>query len=191
MYEVFRPGGVWGRAQVAFGNVVDGLQPAVCGLVLLVVAGYSARRQRSWAPLALVAALSVPAVVVILGTKAVVDRVDPAGGLVPGRGAYPSGHAAFILLCSAGVAMLVERPVRWPARLVVAASCVLMAVALLFRGSHWVSDVLGGTLVGVAVLALACLLPVEGFRRPPSGSTTVRPGLAGDRAADLPELHNG
>lgn len=167
-YQVFRPGGIWAGAQLALGNVVDDLRPAVCGLVLLAVAGYCARRQRSWAPLFLLAALTVPAVLMIFGTKAVVDRVDPAGGFIPGRGAYSSGHSAFILLCSAGVAMLFERPVRWWARLVVAALCILMALSLLWIGLHWLSDILGGTLIGLAVLALACLLPVPGLRSPPT-----------------------
>lgn len=190
-YQVFRPGGVWAGAQGVFGHVIDALQPAVCGLVLVAVATYSARRQRSWAPLVLVAALTVPAVLVILGTKTVVDRVDPAGGFVPGRGAYPSGHAALVLLCSAGVAMLVERPVRWWARLVVAGLCVLMALSLLWIGLHWVSDVVGGTLVGLAVLGVACLLPVQAIRRPPDAAEEGPPDHSGTRAADLSGLHNG
>lgn len=189
-YQVFRPGGVWAGAQGVFGNVVDDLKPAVCALILLVVAVYSARRQRSWQPFVLVALLGVPTVLVILGTKAIVDRVDPAGGLVPGRGAYSSGHAAFILLCSAGVAMLIERPVRWPARLVVAALCVLMAVSLLYIGLHWVSDILGGTLVGVVVLALASLLPVQGLARRPIAPEEGQAGDSRSPAADLPGLHN-
>ena len=190
-YQVFRPGGVWAGAQLVFGNVVDDLQPAVCGLALLAVALYTARRQRSWAPLVLVAALTVPTVLIIFGTKAIVDRVDPAGGLVPGRGAYSSGHAAFILLCSAGVAMLIERPVRWWTRLVVAALCILMALSLLWIGLHWVSDVVGGTLVGLVVLPVACLLPVQALRRPllrPGGAQRGRPRV---RAPDRSGLHNG
>lgn len=190
-YQVFRPGGVWAGAQLAFGNVVDDLQPAVCALVLLAVALYTARNQRSWGPLVLVAALTVPTVLIIFGTKAVVDRIDPAGGLVPGRGAYSSGHAAFILVCSAGVAMLIERPIRWWAHVVVAAICVLMAISLLFIGLHWVSDVLGGTLVGVVVLAVASLLPVEGLRRRPTVSDEIPPDLVRDHVADQPTLHNG
>ena len=162
---------MWAGAQGVFGNVVDDLQPAVCGLVLLVVALYSAHHQRSWGPLVLVAVLTVPTVLIIFGTKAVVDRVDPAGGFIPGHGAYSSGHAAFILLCSAGVAMLIDRPVRRWASLVVAALCVLMALSLLWIGLHWVSDVLGGTLVGVVVLAAGVPAPGAG---PPAGAP--RPG---------------
>ena len=190
-YQLFRPGGVWAGAQLIFGNVVDDLQPAVCGLVLLVVALYSALRQRSWTPIVLVAVLTVPTVLIIFGTKAVVDRVDPAGGFLPGRGAYSSGHAAFILLCSAGVAMLIHRPVRPWAYLVVAALCVLMALSLLWIGSHWVSDVVGGTLVGLVVLPLACLLPVRGLRRPPRGRQGSPPPRPRVRAPDASGLHNG
>lgn len=190
-YQLFRPGGVWAGAQGVFGNVVDDLRPAVCGLVLLVVALYSALRQRSWTPLVLVAVLTGPTVLIILGTKAVVDRIDPAGGFLPGRGAYSSGHAAFILLCSAGVAMLIDRPVRWWARLVVVGMCVLMALSLLWLGSHWVSDVVGGTLVGLVVLPVACLLPVPGLRRPPPGTEEPPPRGPRVRAPDRSGLHNG
>ena len=191
IYQVFRPGGVWAGAQGAFGNVVDDLQPAVCGLVLLLVALYSAGRQRSWAPLVLVAALTVPTALIIFGTKAVVDRVDPAGGFIPGRGAYSSGHAAFILLCSAGVAMLIDRPVRRWAHVVVAALCALMALSLLWIGSHWVSDVVGGTLVGLVVLPLACLLPVQGLRRPLRRREEAPPRHPRVRAPEQSGLHNG
>ena len=190
-YQLFRPGGVWAGAQGVFGNVVDDLRPAVCGLVLLVVGLYSALRQRSWTPLVLVAVLTGPTVLIILGTKAVVDRIDPAGGFLPGRGAYSSGHAAFILLCSAGVAMLIDRPVRWWARLVVVGMCVLMALSLLWLGSHWVSDVVGGTLVGLVVLPVACLLPVPGLRRPPPGTEEPPPRGPRVRAPDPSGLHNG
>jgi membrane-associated phospholipid phosphatase len=191
VYQVFRPGGVWAGAQEVFGNVVDDLQPAVCVLILVAVAGYSARRQRSWAPLVLVAVLLVPTAMVILGTKTVVDRVDPAGGFTPGRGAYSSGHSAFILLCSAGVAMLIERPVRWWVRILVGGLCVLMALSLLWIGLHWFSDVVGGSLVGVVVLALACLLPVQGFRQRRSIEQEEPSVVARDRAPELPGLHNG
>lgn len=185
-YQLFRPGGAWGETQEAFEEVVGGLQPAVCGLVLLLVAVHAAARQRSSSPLRLVAALTVPTVVVVLGTKALVDRVDPGGGFIPGRGAYPSGHAAFIVACSAGVAMLIERPVRWGARVVVAALCVLMAVSLLSVGVHWVSDVVGGTLAGLVVLGLACLLPVPGVRRLPGGAEKAPPSASPDHAAVRP-----
>lgn len=191
VYETFRPNGTWAGAQEVFGNVVDGLQPTVCLLTLLAVATYASWRQRSWYPLAFSACLAVPAFLVIAGSKLLVDRVDPAGGVVPGHGSYPSGHAAVILLSSAGVAMLIERPVRWWARLVIAALCVLMALSLLWIGLHWFSDVMGGTLVGAVVLSLAGLLPVQGVRRPPSEVRGVASGVAGGPAPDLPDLHNG
>ena len=190
VYEAFRPGGTWAGAQELFGNVVDGLQPAVCLVVLLAVTTYSAWRQRSWYPLVFVTLLVAPTLFVIVGTKTLVDRVDPAGGLAADHGSYPSGHAAVVLVASAGVAMLIERPVRWWARLVVAAVCVLMALSLLWVGLHWFSDVVGGTLVGIVVLSLACLLPVQGFRSR-SESEAVSSSASRDRAADLPGLHNG
>ena len=75
--------------------------------------------------------------------------------------------------------------------LVVAALCILMALSLLWIGLHWLSDILGGTLIGLAVLALACLLPVPGLRSPPDVSLEAQPGLPRQRATELPGLHNG
>jgi undecaprenyl-diphosphatase len=159
LYELFRPHGYWGGGQELLGNIVDLAQPAVCVVLLAAFSLWVSAKQRRWRPglLALILVLTTAATVVV--TKWLVDRADPAGGFVPHSGSFPSGHVAFIVVCAGGAALVTGRSAsRWGATLVVLA-WFLMALSVLVIGLHWLSDVAGGTLVGVAVLGATASLP--------------------------------
>ncbi|MFE1771931.1 phosphatase PAP2 family protein [Streptomyces sp. NPDC059008] len=72
--------------------------------------------------------------------------------------AFPSGHALSVLVAGALLLWLLReygvRPVwRWTARTVVAVSVVGVGVTRVYLGVHWPSDVLGGWLLGGALVA--------------------------------------
>ncbi len=173
VYQLFRPGGSWGSAQELLGNIVDGAQPLVSLAALGVVALATAVRRRSWRPVVLAALLGVPTVAVVVATKWAVDREDPAGGFVPHDGSYPSGHVALVLVCGAGIALVLRRPVPRLAWLAVVTAWALMSLSILVIGLHWVSDVLGGTLVAIGVLAGALLVLVPRAGPQPRSTATV------------------
>ncbi|WP_432000193.1 phosphatase PAP2 family protein [Streptomyces sioyaensis] len=81
------------------------------------------------------------------------DPVDSAG-----YAAFPSGHALSALVAGALVLWLlrlhgVPRRWRWAARAVVAVSVVGVGFTRVFLGVHWPSDVVGGWLLGGALVA--------------------------------------
>lgn len=159
VYELFRPGGYWGGGQELLGNVVDLAQPAVCVGFLAAFSLCLSVRRRRWRPAIVALLLVVTTAVVVAATKWLVDRPDPAGGFVPHAGSFPSGHVAFVLVCAGGVVLLTGRPAsRWAVGLVVLAWS-LMALSVLVIGLHWLSDVVGGTLAGLAVLGAATSVP--------------------------------
>lgn len=72
--------------------------------------------------------------------------------------AFPSGHALSALVAGALLLWLLRlygaRPVwRWTARAVVAVSVVGVGVTRVYLGVHWPSDVVGGWLLGGALVA--------------------------------------
>jgi len=98
----------------------------------------------------------------IRGLKAEFERIRPehlhAGPLEPGF-SYPSGHAAGSLLVYGLLAWLVTRD--WPARRRWPVFCLALLMAVLIATTrvllqvHYLSDVVGGMLLGVGVLLVA------------------------------------
>ncbi|MGE3192661.1 MAG: phosphatase PAP2 family protein [Microbacteriaceae bacterium] len=111
--------------------------------------------RRPWAASAFIlgSALSSGAVQLM---KALFGRARPEDILVPlDSGSFPSGHAANAATVVVLLALLLRR--RWVA---VAGSVyvVLMALSRTYLGAHWVTDTVGGILIGAAMAVLVWVL---------------------------------
>lgn len=175
-------------------------QRAVCLPVLAVVVVMTVRRHRSWRP-AVLAAIAVFSVnLLVLVAKVAMGRGRPVSGrgFFSGGDMYPSGHTANILLVYGLCYHLVahyghvsERTRRILLSGVCLLSLTMFTTSLTLRW-HWFSDLVGGFLVGGAVLAMTvgidAALPRRARRTapglvpmPPSVSPRRRP--AGSRVA--------
>ena len=133
------------------------------GTALMIAAIYIARRFKTWRPLNL-AILSLIALNLTVGlAKLLIGRTKPqlnvdliyAGGL-----SYPSGHASNAILSWGVLAYLIYRYAhvdRYRGRLAstgVALVSLSVCVVSLFRNTHWLSDLVGGLFIGVALLVM-------------------------------------
>ncbi|GAA4397005.1 hypothetical protein GCM10023168_01560 [Fodinibacter luteus] len=169
--ELFRPNDEWGALQVRVDTVVEGLRPRITGALVVVLAVVLGLVRRSWWPVLSVAAVVTTGALLTLTLKGLVGRADTHGDLGALGGSYPSGHVVMVLLLGGCTALLVREhpgPLAWS---LVGLGGAVMAWALLVQTAHWLTDVVGGVLVGVVVLALAPRLPFT----PASGSATAGP----------------
>lgn len=162
--ERFRPDDTWGAAQTTTGPLIDALEPRRVFALLAVVALASVVRRRSWRPLAFAALVAVTAAAVTAASKYALHRTDPHAEVF-GGGSFPSGHMLADLVCLGGIVLLLRRPAPWWAWLPVVAVELAMALALLFAAAHWFTDVVGGALLGAAVLLVAATLPLRSSAR--------------------------
>jgi membrane-associated phospholipid phosphatase len=152
---------------VAFGTAVT--VPVRVAVTLVLAA------RRHWAALGAWLATLVLSELLIGPVKALVDRPRPPGSLIATSGAsYPSGHAIAAAVTAIGVVMALtsgRRRLHW----MVAAACLAAAVSLsrTYLSAHWLSDVVGGSLLGAGV-ALGVPEAVEVFRDRRAGLS--RPG---------------
>jgi membrane-associated phospholipid phosphatase len=122
------------------------LSLAAVALVLVVA--------RRWLALLAFAAAETLAPLVSSLTKQLVDRPRPPGGLVhPSGASFPSGHATYAgVTCVALVLLFTEpgprRRLWWALAALATAG---MAWSRTYLRVHWLSDVLAGSLLGVAV----------------------------------------
>lgn len=162
-------------------------QRAVTVPVLLLVAGLLGRRHRTWRPVALAVAAIVGLNVVVGGMKLLVGRAQTETGdpsVLTGGIIYPSGHASNMVLTCAVLLFLLRRyaPHRYSVRLVTLAATLtaLTCVDSLYIGSHWVSDLVAGLMVG-GLLALGVLVAdraTDPHRVEARSPATSLPGLA-------------
>jgi membrane-associated phospholipid phosphatase len=160
--------------------------------VRLAIAGWLALRRRWW-HLAAFGAAVVSSEVLIGTLKSAYGRARPPGSLVTTSGAsFPSGHSvAAAVTAVAAVIALVPRA-RWQAIwgvLAVAFSAV-MALSRAYLGAHWLSDAVGGLLLGTSCALLAAVAVDRLQRRRGRhtvGSTPVTAfGSAGPAGPDEP-----
>lgn len=135
-----------------------GALPFAGGLVVILAVLLLMRRH--WLELGALAGGFILVVIAVHVAKDAVDRPRPAGSLVHTVGSsYPSGHAAY---ATAYVAMAVIASRVLPgivsrAALVLAAAVVATVIAAtrVYLRAHYLSDVLGGLGLGLAILS-AC-----------------------------------
>jgi membrane protein DedA with SNARE-associated domain/membrane-associated phospholipid phosphatase len=135
----------------------------------LVTAGWALWRRRALDAAALVAGLLITRVAVN-AAKDVYDRPRPSGSLVDTTlSAYPSGHALQAVTLVACAVVLVRGGVGWATRIaavtVAAALVALVAITRVYLRAHYLTDVLGGVALGIAIWALVGALALPLTRR--------------------------
>ena len=118
--------------------------PIGIAVILLIV-------KKPWSALYFVVATVVSAGLVQL-LKSLFGRARPMDILVTADfGSFPSGHVANAATMAVTLAILLQRRWVWAAG---AAYVVLMLLSRTYLGAHWLSDTIGGLLLGAAVAVL-------------------------------------
>ena len=139
-------------------------QRSVLVPILLVVAGVFARRHRTWRPVVLAMVSFLVLNVVVGAMKVGIGRAEPETGSVEvltGGIIFPSGHASNMVLSGGLVVYLFWRYATDPPlrrlTVLVASLTLLTCLTSLFLGTHWLTDLVAGLLVGGLLLQLVIL----------------------------------
>jgi undecaprenyl-diphosphatase len=128
-------------------------------LIVAVGVGWWLRR-RTWRPLALLAAAYVGADLAFNAVKELVGRPRPPAAILlkPVAGpSFPSGHATqAVAVYGMLAALLAAATPSWARKVAAWAAAVVIVgvvpVSRLYLGAHWLTDVLGGLVLGAAWL---------------------------------------
>lgn len=141
--------------------------------ILLLVAGILGRRHRTWRPVWLAGATVLILNLVVGAMKVLIGRAETETGSVDvfsGGVIFPSGHSSNMVLTGGLIIYLVRRYTNNPpTRSLVAVVAVLTTLTIatsIYIGSHWVSDLIGGVLVG-GLLLQAVIVIDRSTTKPP------------------------
>jgi len=146
------------KAITELGNI-----KVVIGFAIVLVIVDAFRRRNRWSFLFLVTVLAGMEASMLV-VKDIVERVRPtlnsaAATLGP---SFPSGHSATAAAFYAAAALIIGRTLRRPARQLVIAGAIGVAVAVgasrVLLDLHWFSDVVGGLALGWAWFALCAVV---------------------------------
>jgi membrane-associated phospholipid phosphatase len=141
------------------------------------VAGVFARRHHTWRPVVLAMVSFLVLNVVVGAMKILIGRAETETGSVDvfaGGVIFPSGHSSNMVLSGGLVIYLMWRYGRNPPlrrmTVLIAAMTLLTILTSLYIGSHWLTDLVAGALVGGLLLQSVILFDRATLRfrqRPP------------------------
>ena len=158
--EIAESYSVWADALALFMNALGGgvigviVVPVGIAVALLVL-------RRPWAALYFLLASAASALVVQV-LKEMLGRPRPEDMMVTSDyGSFPSGHVANAATIAVALGVIFPRVWMWVAGTIYT---VLMAISRTYLGVHWLTDTIGGALVGAGValvLWAAFAVPLE------------------------------
>lgn len=136
----------WQFPAMVMNNVGGGLIGAL--IVPLVIIGVLCIIRRFWSALYFAIATVLSAGLVQL-LKGIYDRPRPSEILVSADiGSFPSGHVANAATMAVVLGFIVRRLWVWMAGI---AYTIIMLLSRTYLGAHWLSDTVGGLILGAAV----------------------------------------
>lgn len=132
--------------------------------ILLVVAGVFARRHGTWRPVVLAMVSFTVLNVVVGGLKLMIGRSQTETGSVDvlaGGIIFPSGHSSNMVLSGGLIIYLFwrygENPPLRRLTVLIGLLTSLTILTSIYLGTHWLTDLIGGVLVGGLLLQLVIL----------------------------------
>ncbi|EID81392.1 MULTISPECIES: phosphatase PAP2 family protein [Rhodococcus] len=162
--------------------ITDAASPVGVALVAVVTAALVSWRRRSWEPGVLVVGIVAVAAAASTIVKMIVARSRPptASQLVTETDwSFPSGHVTGIVALAGALLIVTGAGLPGRARGALAGTLAVLVVVVvaatrLYLGVHWLTDVLGGALLGGAVVAAgSCAVTALAARRPPGRAAEV------------------
>jgi membrane-associated PAP2 superfamily phosphatase len=140
-------------------------------LAVSLVATVLLVRRRAWTDITLLVASLAGGALLNLLAKQAIARPRPRfhdPSIVPTTYSFPSGHTMGTTAVYAALAIIVARRTRYAPFVIAgsAAMIILIALSRVYLGAHYVSDVVGGVLLGLAwVLVVVLALTIRERRR--------------------------
>ncbi len=138
------------------GTITEPLYLLILAVLISAILYFKNKKSQAY----LLFTTSILTAAIIKGLKAIIASPRPITSLIQETGySFPSGHTTFAVVFFGLITYIFSKPeYKTPAIITSTTLIIIIALSRLYLQVHWLTDIIGGLIIGTTILILSILI---------------------------------